>query len=116
MGGGLFGPSTKKFLKKYEDYAVHLADPIGSIFRSDEENRVFTDPINLFGLQEEEIITPTVKTSDTTVEDLDEQARKQSEAEKARLKKRKGYSSTVLTTMGGSLSDPSVLKKTLGGA
>jgi hypothetical protein len=120
MGGSLFGPSTTKYLKKYEDYAVHAIDPVGSIFRSDEENRVFTDPINIFGLQNPEMetgtpVTPKTSTTDTTIDDIEAQSRAAADAEANRIRRRKGYKSTVLTTMSGDLSAPSTLKKTLGG-
>ncbi len=114
-GGGLFSG----FAKNWKVGEALASSGLSLLFPKavkDDYAKMALDPLNLSGMQNEEIPTPTVKTVSNTTEDLEEQARKQSEAEKARLKKRKGYSSTVLTTMGGSLSDPTVLKKTLGGA
>jgi cysteine synthase len=115
-GGGLFSGASK-FLKKYEDYAVHLADPVGSIFRSKEENRVFMDPINITGMQtdEGETLQSSTISSGTSATELEEKARLAAQAESERTKKRKGYKSTVLTSMSGDMEDVTTLKKTLGG-
>lgn len=116
MGGG-GGIALPKVLQKNRSVAYHAIDPVFSLFRTDEENASFTDPLNLFGFEDHpgavKKETP-LATVETPAEDLDEKARNASQAEKERLKKRKGAAATIVTSGEGILTDPSLKKATLG--
>jgi hypothetical protein len=81
---------------------------------SDKNRNAALDPLNISGVSNPTTDLPDVKTS--TMPDLDAEAKLASEAEADRTKKRKGYKSTVLTSMGGDLTSAGTLKQTLGGA
>jgi hypothetical protein len=112
MGGGSnFAPITRKVAP----YMAKLANPLMH-FAKEEDQLLFSDPLNLTGVNTPEIETlPAPSKTNTTVTDLEAEASKASQAEADRLKKRKGYKETVLTSVSGSLDSPTTLKQTLGG-
>lgn len=107
MGGGGISKQTRSFL-----------DPIGWAIGAHDNStyNAIADPMSLFKQPEETEALPAVKKVDTKVADLEAAGDEAGKAETERLKKRKGYKSTVLTSMAGDLSAPTTLKQTLGGA
>lgn len=129
MGGG-GGGSLSALTRNWKTGLAFASSGLSTVFPNvigDSDAKQALDPLNFTGMNTPEVAdmnTPEVAelpkpktvTTTTTTRDLDEEARLASEAEADRLKKRKGYKSTVLTGMGGDLSAPSTLKQTLGGA
>lgn len=126
MGGGGGGSmfTLPSILRKNTDIADQFSSamlglPGLSEVAGDEVNNFARDPMNLLGTNPGEVVDtsiPAVKKVDTKVSDLEESGDAAALAETERLKKRKGYKSTVLTSMAGDLSAPTTLKQTLGGA
>lgn len=117
-GGGIVVPQrVTKLTKNVAPYMAKLGNPLMH-FASEEEQLFFSDPLNLTGVNTPEVESlPTSTTvSGLSAAEIEEKARLAAQAESDRTKKRKGYKSTVLTSMSGDTEDITTLKKTLGGA
>lgn len=112
-GGGMVLPST---VKKASPYLAKLANPLMH-FAKEEDQYFFSDPLNITGMNTPEVESlPTGTTvSGLSAAEIEEKARLAAQAETERTKKRKGYKSTVLTSMSGDTEDVTTLSKTLGG-
>jgi hypothetical protein len=114
-GGGMFSSLTKN----WKTGAAFASSGLSTLFPnaiSESTTKEALDPLNISGMNTPEIETlPAPSKTSTTVTDLEVEASKASKAESDRLKKRKGYKETVLTSVSGSLDSPTTLKQTLGG-